>query len=95
MRWFPGSNAVTYCARSDEHDSTGTEDETSGGIKAQTEKRMRKLQTLRAELPEPRLAVASYYERGTAWIEEGHEIELLDLDDHSITLGAVRRRLAQ
>jgi 2-oxoglutarate/2-oxoacid ferredoxin oxidoreductase subunit alpha len=77
MRWLPGSNAVTYCAQGDEHDSTGTVDETWGGIKAQMEKRMRKLQRLRAELPEPRLAVASYGEKGTAWIDEGDEIELL------------------
>jgi 2-oxoglutarate/2-oxoacid ferredoxin oxidoreductase subunit alpha len=77
LRWLTGSNAVTYCAQADEHDSTGTVDETSSGIKAQMEKRMRKLQRLRAELPEPRLAVASYCEKGAAWIDEGDEIELL------------------
>jgi 2-oxoglutarate/2-oxoacid ferredoxin oxidoreductase subunit alpha len=77
MRWLPGSNAVTYCAQADEHDSTGTVDETWSGIEAQMEKRMLKLQRLRAELPEPRLVVASYGEKGTAWIDEGDEIELL------------------
>jgi 2-oxoglutarate ferredoxin oxidoreductase subunit alpha len=77
MRWLPGSNAVTYCAQADEHDSTGTVDETWSGIKAQMEKRMLKLQRLRAELPEPRLVVASYGEKGTAWIDEGDEIEVL------------------
>src|ERR1700685_2979575 len=74
MRWLPGSNAVTYCAQADEHDSTGTVDETWSGIEAQMEKRMLKLQRLRAELPEPRLVVASYGEKGTAWIDEGDEI---------------------
>jgi 2-oxoglutarate ferredoxin oxidoreductase subunit alpha len=77
MRWLPGSNAVTYCAQADEHDSTGTVDETWSGVKAQMEKRMLKLQRLRAELPEPRLVVASYGEKGTAWIDEGDEIEVL------------------
>ena len=40
-RWLPGSQAATYCAQGDEHDSTGAVDETGANNKAQTEKRMR------------------------------------------------------
>ena len=41
-RWLPGSEAATYCAQGDEHDSMGAVDETGANNKAQTEKRMRK-----------------------------------------------------
>jgi 2-oxoglutarate ferredoxin oxidoreductase subunit alpha len=93
IRWLPGSNAVTYCAQGDEHDSMGTVDETSNGIRAQMEKRMRKLQRLRANLPEPRLAVASYGGKDAAWIDEGDEIELLVIgwgSSHDVILDVMR-----
>lgn len=93
IRWLPGSNAVTYCAQGDEHDSMGTVDESSNGIRAQMEKRMRKLQKLRANLPEPRLAVASYGEKDTAWIDEGGKIDLLVIawgSSHDVILDVMR-----
>src|SRR4029077_18372781 len=76
-RWLPGSDAATYCAQGEEHDSTGTVDETWGSIKSQMEKRLRKFHRLKAGLPEPRLSVASHGEKDTAWMDEGDEIELL------------------
>jgi 2-oxoglutarate ferredoxin oxidoreductase subunit alpha len=82
LRWLPGSDAATYCAQGDEHDSTGTVDETWGNAKSQMEKRMRKVHGLKAALPEPRLRLASHGQMGpewkaTDWMDEGHEIELL------------------
>ena len=76
-RWLPGSDAATYCAQADEHDSTGSVDETSGNTKSQMDKRMRKFHRLKAALPEPRVSVASYGEKGAGWMDEGDEIELL------------------
>jgi 2-oxoglutarate/2-oxoacid ferredoxin oxidoreductase subunit alpha len=76
-RWLSGSDAATYCAQGEEHDSMGIVDETWGNIKSQMEKRMRKFHRLKAGLPEPRLGVASHGEKNTAWMDEGDEIELL------------------
>jgi 2-oxoglutarate ferredoxin oxidoreductase subunit alpha len=76
-RWLPGSQAATYCAQADEHDSTGSVDETSGNTKSQMEKRMRKFHRLKASLPEPCVCVTSHGEKGADWMDKGDEIELL------------------
>src|ERR1700733_11193830 len=76
-RWLPGSEAATYCAQGDEHDSMGDVDETWGNAKSQMEKRMRKFHSLKAGLPEPRLSTASHDEKGADWISDEDEIELL------------------
>jgi len=76
-RWLPGTEAATYCAQGDEHDSKGDVDETWGNAKSQMEKRMRKFHNLKAGLPEPRLSVASHGKKGADWISDKDEIELL------------------
>jgi 2-oxoglutarate ferredoxin oxidoreductase subunit alpha len=76
-RWLPGSDAATYCAQADEHNSMGTVDETCGNTKSQMAKRMRKFHTLKAALPKPELRAASQSEKGADWMAEGDEIELL------------------
>jgi 2-oxoglutarate ferredoxin oxidoreductase subunit alpha len=76
-RWLPGSNAATYCAQGDEHDSMGAVDESSVNTKLQMEKRLRKFHGLKAGLPEPRLSVADRYEKTAGWMDDGNEIELL------------------
>src|SRR3989339_52633 len=53
LRWLPGSEAVTYCAQGDEHDSEGNVSEASANAAAQMQKRMKKLEALKASLPEP------------------------------------------
>jgi 2-oxoglutarate ferredoxin oxidoreductase subunit alpha len=42
FRWLPGSDAATYCAQGDEHNSIGAVDESSRNAKLQMEKRLRK-----------------------------------------------------
>lgn len=54
-RWLPGSAGPTYCAQGDEHDANGSVDETAENAIAQMEKRMRKMESLKAVLPEPEL----------------------------------------
>lgn len=76
-RWLPGSEAATYCAQGDEHDSMGDVDETRGNAKSQMEKRMRKFHNLKAGLPEPRLSTASHGEKGAEWMADEDGIELL------------------
>jgi 2-oxoglutarate ferredoxin oxidoreductase subunit alpha len=76
-RWLPGTEAATYCAQGDEHDSKGDVDETWGNAKSQMEKRMRKFHNLKAGLPEPRLSVASHGKKGADWTSDEDEIELL------------------
>jgi 2-oxoglutarate ferredoxin oxidoreductase subunit alpha len=76
-RWLPGTEAATYCAQGDEHDSKGDVDETWGNAKSQMEKRMRKFHSLKAGLPEPRLSTASHDEKGADWMADEDEIELL------------------
>jgi 2-oxoglutarate ferredoxin oxidoreductase subunit alpha len=76
-RWLPGSEAATYCAQGDEHDSMGDVDETRGNAKSQMEKRMRKFHNLKAGLPEPRLSTASHGEKGVDWMADEDGIELL------------------
>ncbi|MEK7218856.1 MAG: hypothetical protein AAB728_05325, partial [Patescibacteria group bacterium] len=52
-RWLPGAKAATYCAQGDEHAADGSDDEGAANAKAQMEKRMRKVETLRSSLPSP------------------------------------------
>ncbi|NOS67839.1 MAG: 2-oxoacid:acceptor oxidoreductase subunit alpha [Candidatus Peribacteraceae bacterium] len=54
-RWLPGTEAATYCAQGDEHDSAGNVNETAANAKAQMEKRMKKMEALKKMLPEPEL----------------------------------------
>jgi 2-oxoglutarate ferredoxin oxidoreductase subunit alpha len=76
-RWLPGSEAATYCAQGDEHDSMGDVDETRGNAKSQMEKRMRKFHNLKAGLPEPSLSTSSHGEKSADWMADEEGIELL------------------
>jgi len=77
LRWLPGSEAATYCAQGDEHNSMGAVDESSLNTKLQMEKRLRKSQGLKAGLPAPRLSVGGRSAKATDWMDVGDEIELL------------------
>jgi 2-oxoglutarate/2-oxoacid ferredoxin oxidoreductase subunit alpha len=76
LRWLPGSEAATYCAQGDEHNSIGAVDESSVNAKSQMEKRLRKLHALKASLPAPLLSVGGRSAK-TEWMDAGDEIELL------------------
>jgi 2-oxoglutarate/2-oxoacid ferredoxin oxidoreductase subunit alpha len=76
-RWLPGSEAATYCAQADEHNSMGAVEESNVNTKLQMEKRLRKCRRLKANLPEPHLSVAGRTEKAAHWMDEGDEIELL------------------
>ncbi|HLD08120.1 MAG TPA: 2-oxoacid:acceptor oxidoreductase subunit alpha [Candidatus Peribacterales bacterium] len=52
-RWLPGSEAETFNAQADEHNADGSIDESAEMAKAQMEKRMRKMEILKKNLPEP------------------------------------------
>ena len=52
-RSIPGQPGGMYVANSDEHEPTGLANEEAEVRRLQMEKRMRKLQTLRSEIPEP------------------------------------------
>lgn len=52
-RWLPGSKAATYNAQGDEHDSAGNVDEGGENAIAQMDKRMKKMDTMKAALPHP------------------------------------------
>jgi 2-oxoglutarate ferredoxin oxidoreductase subunit alpha len=54
-RWFPGQRLTTYNSNSDEHDEFGNSTEEASQIRQMYEKRMRKIQTLKSDLPEPEL----------------------------------------
>jgi len=54
-RWLPGARAETYCAQGDEHDGAGNVEEGGENAIAQMDKRMKKMETMKAELPEPEL----------------------------------------
>ena len=54
-RWLPGAKAETYCAQGDEHDGAGNVEEGGENAIAQMDKRMKKMETMKAELPEPEL----------------------------------------
>src|SRR5271169_2611107 len=77
LRWLPGSEAATYCAQADEHDSIGAVDESSRNARLQLEKRLRKFDGLKAELPAPHLSIGGRSAKMTDWIDVDDEIELL------------------
>src|SRR6476659_6465745 len=77
LRWLPGSDAPTYCAQGDEHNSTGAVDESNLNAKLQMEKRMRKFDGLKARLPAPHLSIGGHSVKTSDWIDLGDEIELL------------------
>src|SRR5258705_13852377 len=58
LRWLPGSEAATYCAQGDEHNSIGAVVESSLNTKLQMEKRLRKFHGLKAGVPAPTLRTA-------------------------------------
>jgi 2-oxoglutarate/2-oxoacid ferredoxin oxidoreductase subunit alpha len=77
LRWLPGSEAETYCAQADEHDSIGAVDESSRNARLQLEKRLRKLDGSKARLPAPDLYVGGGDAKTTDWTDADDEIELL------------------
>jgi 2-oxoglutarate/2-oxoacid ferredoxin oxidoreductase subunit alpha len=77
LRWLPGSEAATYCAQGDEHDPMGAVDESSRNAKLQLEKRLRKLDGLKATLPAPDLHVGGRNATTTDWTDADGEIDLL------------------
>jgi 2-oxoglutarate/2-oxoacid ferredoxin oxidoreductase subunit alpha len=77
LRWLPGSEAATYCAQADEHNSIGAVDESSVNTKLQMEKRLRKFHGLRAGLPAPHLSTGGRSAATADWMDAGGEIELL------------------
>ena len=54
-RWLPGVEAATFAAQGDEHDASGTAEESSANTKEQMEKRLKKMEALKRALPEPEL----------------------------------------
>lgn len=70
-RWLPGAKAATYCAQGDEHDSAGNVDESGPNAEAQMQKRMKKMDTLKEELPEPEL----YRMDNGKWIKDNEDAE--------------------
>jgi 2-oxoglutarate ferredoxin oxidoreductase subunit alpha len=77
LRWLPGSEAATYCAQGDEHNSMGAVDESCSNSKLQTEKRLRKFHGLKAGLPAPHLHIGGRSAAATDWMNAGDDIELL------------------
>jgi 2-oxoglutarate ferredoxin oxidoreductase subunit alpha len=77
FRWLPGSDAATYCAQGDEHNSIGAVDESSLSTKLQMEKRLRKFDGLKATLPAPHLSIGGRSVEITDRMDAGDEIELL------------------
>lgn len=58
-RWLPGTEAATYVAQGDEHSADGSVDETADNAIAQMKKRMKKLDAMKKNLPEPELYVTT------------------------------------
>ncbi|OGJ56379.1 hypothetical protein A3D88_03245 [Candidatus Peribacteria bacterium RIFCSPHIGHO2_02_FULL_52_16] len=54
-RWLPGAEAATYAAQGDEHDASGTVEESSANTAVQFQKRLKKQEALKKSLPEPEL----------------------------------------
>ena len=52
-RWIPSKNSPVYLQNSDEHTSDGKSTENSKEIIEMSDKRMRKMETLKKNLPEP------------------------------------------
>src|SRR6478752_603707 len=69
LRWLPGSDAATYCAQGDEHNSIGAVDESCLNTKLQMEKRLGKLHGLKAGLPAPRLSVGGRSAKTADWMD--------------------------
>src|SRR5260370_29514204 len=69
LRWLPGSDAATYCAQADEHNSMGAVDESCLNTKLQMEKRLRKFHGLKAGLPAPHLSIGGRHAHASAWVE--------------------------
>jgi 2-oxoglutarate/2-oxoacid ferredoxin oxidoreductase subunit alpha len=76
-RWLPGSPASTYCAQGDEHDAEGAVDESAENKRAQTAKRLRKCDLMKARLPEPDLVVTLGSRAPTGEFDSGQELEML------------------
>src|SRR5260370_2303768 len=57
LRWLPGSDAGTYCAQADEHNSMGAVDECSVNTKLQMENRSRKYHGFKEWLPAPHFSI--------------------------------------
>src|SRR5260370_22483966 len=77
LRWLPGSDAATYCAQGDEHNSMGAVDESSLNAKLQMAKRLRKFDGLKARLPAPHLSTGGCRAMTADWMDAGDDIELL------------------
>lgn len=54
-RWLPGTSQATYNANSDEHNEDGTVNESAFYGQAMASKRMRKLDSILAEIPDPKV----------------------------------------
>ncbi|WKZ31075.1 MAG: hypothetical protein QY318_04535 [Candidatus Dojkabacteria bacterium] len=54
-RWLPGQSGPTYNANSDEHDVDGDSTEAADVTKSMVDKRLRKLDQLAQEIPDPEL----------------------------------------
>ena len=76
-RWLPGSPASTYCAQGDEHDSQGAVDESEANRRAQTVKRLRKCDLLKAHLSEPDLVATIGSQTPAGELDFGQELEML------------------
>ena len=86
-RWLPGAKAATYCAQGDEHDGEGNVDETGENAIAQMDKRMRKMETMKAVLPEPELYVADD-ESGKLSVVRGQLSDVPELDVLVVSWGS-------
>ena len=54
-RWIPGANTTFYCANGDEHNEQGHLTEQAEDVQQMYAKRMRKLETIRKNLPDPEI----------------------------------------
>lgn len=52
-RWFPGDDIATFLANSDEHTAKGYSTEKASEIQAMMAKRLKKIDTIKAALPQP------------------------------------------
>ncbi len=85
-RWLPGSEAATYVAQGDEHRADGSVDESAANAIAQMDKRMKKLEAMKRELPEPELYEAASHQPIAS--SDNPEVDLLIIGWGS-TKGAV------
>jgi 2-oxoglutarate ferredoxin oxidoreductase subunit alpha len=61
-RWLPGTEAATYAGQGDEHSGDGTVNESAKNAVEQIEKRMKKMEALKRDLPEPELFGSNDYD---------------------------------